>query len=48
MELIKLFEMCLNETYNEFRIGKNLPDAFPIQDGLKQSDALSPLLSNSL
>jgi hypothetical protein len=26
------------------RIGKNLSDKFTIQDGLKQGDALSPLL----
>jgi hypothetical protein len=27
-------------------IGKHLSDAFPIQKGLKQGDALSPLISN--
>jgi hypothetical protein len=27
-------------------IGKHLSDNFPIQNGLKQGDALSPLLSN--
>jgi len=31
--------MCLNETCSEVRIGKNLPDAFPVQNGLKQGDA---------
>jgi hypothetical protein len=36
--------MCINETYCEVRIGKNLSDNFPIQNGLKQGDALSPLL----
>jgi hypothetical protein len=34
--------MCLNETY----IGKDLSESFPIQNGLKQGDALSPLLIN--
>jgi hypothetical protein len=38
--------MCLNETYNKFRRGKHLPDSFPIQNGLKQGDALSPLFFN--
>jgi hypothetical protein len=38
--------MCLNETYNKVRIGKHLSDSFRIQDGLKQGDALSPLLFN--
>jgi hypothetical protein len=38
--------MCLNETYSKVRIGKLFPDKFPIQNGLKQGDALSPLLFN--
>jgi hypothetical protein len=38
--------MCLNKTYNEVRIGKPLSDSFPIQNGLQQGDALSPLLFN--
>jgi hypothetical protein len=36
--------MCLNETYSKVRIGKNLSDAFPIHNGLKQGNALSPFL----
>jgi hypothetical protein len=36
--------MCLNETYSRVRIGKNLSDKFSVQNGLKQGDALSPLL----
>jgi hypothetical protein len=36
--------MCLNETYSKVRIGKHLSDSFPIQNGLKQGDALSPLI----
>jgi hypothetical protein len=36
--------MCLNGTYSEVRICKLLPDKFPIQNGLKLGDALSPLL----
>jgi uncharacterized protein YbaP (TraB family) len=38
--------MCLNETYSKIRIGKHLPGAFPIKNGLKQGDALSPLPFN--
>jgi hypothetical protein len=38
--------MCLNETYSKACICKHLSDAFPIQSGLKQEDALSPLLFN--
>jgi retron-type reverse transcriptase len=41
-----LINMCLNETYSRVRIGKNLSDKFTIENGLKQGDALSPLLLN--
>jgi hypothetical protein len=34
---------CLNETYSKARTGKLLSDKFPIQNGLKQEDVLSPL-----
>jgi hypothetical protein len=36
--------MCLNEAYSRVHIGKLLSDKFPIQNGLKQGDAPSPLL----
>jgi hypothetical protein len=36
----------LNETYSKVHIGKLLSDKFPVQNGLKQEDALSPLLFN--
>jgi len=38
--------MCLNETYSKVCIGENLSDIFPIQNGLKQGDALLSLLFN--
>jgi hypothetical protein len=38
--------MCLNESYSKVHIGKYLSDSFPIQNGLKQGDALSLLLFN--
>jgi hypothetical protein len=46
MKLVRLIKMCLNETYSKVRIGKHLSDSFPIQNGLKQGDAPSPLLFN--
>ena len=42
----KANKMCLNERYSRVRVGKNLSDVFPIRNGLKQGDALSPLLFN--
>jgi hypothetical protein len=41
-----LVKMCLNETYCRVWVGKYLSDVFPIKNGLKQWDALSPLLFN--
>jgi hypothetical protein len=38
--------MCLNETHSTVRVGKYQSDKFPIQNRLKQGDALSPLLFN--
>jgi hypothetical protein len=43
-KLVRLIKMCLNETYSRVRVGKNLSEMFPIRNGLKQGDALSPLL----
>ena len=45
-KLVRLIKMCLTETYSRVRVGKNLSDMFPIRNGLKQGDALSPLLFN--
>ena len=39
--------MCLTETYSRVRVGKNLSEMFPMRKGLKQREALSPLLFNS-
>jgi hypothetical protein len=46
MKLVRLIELCLNETYSKVRIGTHLYVSFPVQNGLKQGDALSPLLFN--
>jgi len=45
-KLVRLIKMCLTETYSRVQVGKNLSDMFPIRNGLKQGDALSPLLFN--
>jgi hypothetical protein len=46
MKLVRLIEMCLNETYSKVHIGRQFSYNFPIQNGLKQGDALLPLLFN--
>jgi hypothetical protein len=48
MKLVLLIKMCLNETHSKVRTGTYWFDNFPIQNGLKQGDALSPLLSTLL
>ena len=45
-KMIMLIKMCLTETYSRVRVGKNLSNMIPIRNGLKQGDALSPLLFN--
>jgi len=46
MKLVTLIRMCLNETYSRVWVRKHLSDTFPNRNGLKQGDALSPLLLN--
>jgi hypothetical protein len=46
MKLVRLIKMCLNEMYSKACIGKIFSNNFPIQNGLKQGDALLPLLFN--
>jgi len=45
-KLVRLIKMSLTETYSRVRVGKNESDRFPIRDGLKQRDALSPMFFN--
>ena len=45
-KLVRLIKMCLTEMYSRVRAGKNLSEMFPIRNGLKQGDALLPLLFN--
>ena len=46
MKLVRLIKMCLNEICTTAWVGKHLSDMFPIKNGLKQRDDLSPLLFN--
>jgi len=43
-KLVRLVKTSLTETYSRVRVGKNVSDTFPIKNGLKQGDALSPML----
>ena len=45
-KLVRLVKMCMTEEYSGVRVGKNVSDMFPIRNGLKEGDALSPLLFN--
>jgi hypothetical protein len=39
-KLVRLIKMYLNETHRKIHVGKLLSDTFPIQNGLKQGNAL--------
>ena len=45
-KLVRLIKMRLAETYSRVRVGKNVSDGFPVRNGLKEGDALSPMLFN--
>ena len=47
VKLVRLIKMCLIETCRRDWVGRILSDIFPVKNGLKQGDALSPLLFNS-
>ena len=44
--LVGLIKTCLYGTLSKVRIVNYLSSSFPIENGLKQGDALSPLLFN--
>ena len=46
MKLIKLVKMCLNKTCTTAQLGRHFSDMFHIENGLKQGDALLPLIFN--
>ena len=45
-KLVRLIKTCLHGTQSKVRIGNYLSSSFPIENGLKQGDGLSPLLFN--
>jgi len=45
-KLVGLIKMSLTETYSRIQVGNNVSDRFPVRNGLKQGNALSPLLFN--
>jgi hypothetical protein len=46
MNPVNLIKMFLIQIYSEVHVGKHLSEMWPIQKGLKQEDALLPLLLN--
>src|SRR5215468_3944362 len=46
MKLVRLIKMYLGEICSRVQVGKHLSEMFPIKNGLKQGDALLPLLFN--
>jgi hypothetical protein len=46
LKLVRLIKMCLSERYTRVWVGKHLSDRFPVKNGLKKGDTLSPLLFN--
>jgi len=45
-KLVRFIKMSLTETYSRVRVGKNVSDRFPVRNGLKQGDPLSPIFFN--
>jgi hypothetical protein len=45
-KLVGLIQMCLSETNSTVRVGKYQSEKFPVQNVLKQGNAISPLLFN--
>jgi hypothetical protein len=46
MKLDRIIQMYLNDTCNKIYVGTHLSDAIHFPNGLKQGDALLPLLFN--
>jgi len=45
-KFVRLIKMSPTETYSRVWVRKNVSDRFPIRNGVKQGDALSPMLFN--
>ena len=45
-KLVRLIKTCLDGAQIKLRIGNYLLSSFPIENGLKQGDTISPLLFN--
>jgi len=45
-KLVRVINLCLNETYSRVRVRKNLSSMFPSRNGLKRGEVISPLLFN--
>ena len=46
MKMVRPIKMHLTKSYSRVQVGKHLSDMLPIRHGLKQGDALLPLLFN--
>jgi len=46
VKLVRLINMCLNETYSRFQVGKHLSVMLPIKNVLKHGEILLSLLFN--
>jgi len=46
LRLVRLIKLCRLDTYSSVRLSKDLSGMFPIWNGLKQGNDLSPLIFN--
>jgi len=42
--MVQLVKMYLSDLISRVRIGNNMSDSFKVRNGLKQGDALTPLV----
>jgi len=46
LKIIKMVQLCNSETYSKVKLGNEMSMAFKIKSGLRQGDAMSPILFN--